>query len=308
MAKEFDIFLNRRLTECDMIVWSLTYREQLSITEQLILETCLECYTLLKSMAVRNDTSLAAHIEQMRKICLERLTNHYILSSYADFRTRCLCSPPPNILEFANGKVKLVKKLCTAAESSLQIAALPAEAFISSPFGSALFGTELFDCVESTLKRSMEQASPQLLLDTSVEGVKKQSVLQIGTELVSGSALKDLLYRIYGAADFAVQTVAESLEMELHYPLGRAESVLQLDTQAVKEHLTKQETLRETIVVSSGAASSLTQFVSPDISCIQPKSEAAFIAGHHRRLYEMDGNSLSDYDNMTLEDIDYYLL
>ena len=48
MAKEFDIYLNERLHQCDIIVYSIPYRDGLTVMERLILETCLESYTLQK--------------------------------------------------------------------------------------------------------------------------------------------------------------------------------------------------------------------------------------------------------------------
>ena len=53
MAKEFDIYLNDRLTQCDTIVYSIPYRDGLTVMNRLILETCLESYTLQKFIAVQ---------------------------------------------------------------------------------------------------------------------------------------------------------------------------------------------------------------------------------------------------------------
>lgn len=50
MAKEFDIYLNNRLTQCDIIVYSIPYRDGLTVMNRLILETCLESYTLQSSL------------------------------------------------------------------------------------------------------------------------------------------------------------------------------------------------------------------------------------------------------------------
>lgn len=43
MAKEFDIYLNKRLTECDIIVYSIPFRDGFDRDEaSMILESCLD--------------------------------------------------------------------------------------------------------------------------------------------------------------------------------------------------------------------------------------------------------------------------
>lgn len=42
MVKEFDIYLKRRITECDLIVYSLPYRDGLTATNRIILESCMQ--------------------------------------------------------------------------------------------------------------------------------------------------------------------------------------------------------------------------------------------------------------------------
>ena len=44
MAKEFDIYLNKRLTECDILVYSIPYRDGLTAIHKLVLESCIESY------------------------------------------------------------------------------------------------------------------------------------------------------------------------------------------------------------------------------------------------------------------------
>ena len=46
MVKEFDIYLKRRITECDLIVYSLPYRDGLTATNRIILESCIESWRL----------------------------------------------------------------------------------------------------------------------------------------------------------------------------------------------------------------------------------------------------------------------
>ena len=73
MAKEFDIYLNKRLTECDIIVYSIPYRDGLTAMNRLVLESCLDSYVLQKFIAVQTGSELISHIDEMIKTCYERL-------------------------------------------------------------------------------------------------------------------------------------------------------------------------------------------------------------------------------------------
>lgn len=65
MPKEFDIFLKRHVIECDLLVYSIPYRDGISVTDRLILDAALEAYSLYKFVAVQTGSVLTAHIDDM---------------------------------------------------------------------------------------------------------------------------------------------------------------------------------------------------------------------------------------------------
>ena len=48
MSKEFDIFLKKHIIECDLLIYSIPYRDGISVTDRLILNAALESYSLYK--------------------------------------------------------------------------------------------------------------------------------------------------------------------------------------------------------------------------------------------------------------------
>ena len=52
MSKEFDIFLKKHIIECDLLIYSIPYRDGISVTDRLILNAALESYSLYKLVAV----------------------------------------------------------------------------------------------------------------------------------------------------------------------------------------------------------------------------------------------------------------
>ncbi len=60
--------------ECDLLVYSIPYRDGISVTDRLILDAALEAYSLYKFVAVQTGSVLTAHIDEMMKLCKERLS------------------------------------------------------------------------------------------------------------------------------------------------------------------------------------------------------------------------------------------
>ena len=101
MVKEFDIYLKRRITECDLIVYSLPYRDGLTATNRIILESCIESYTLQKFVAMQFGSELVSHIDKMIKTCYERLNWGTAISADAVFQTHYIMNPEAGAVELA---------------------------------------------------------------------------------------------------------------------------------------------------------------------------------------------------------------
>lgn len=70
MAKEFDIYLNNRLTQCDIIVYSIPRQIGITAMNHIILESCLDNYLLQKFVAAQTSSELVAHIDDMSACCV----------------------------------------------------------------------------------------------------------------------------------------------------------------------------------------------------------------------------------------------
>lgn len=101
MAKEFDIFLNKHLTECDVIVYAMPFREDLTVLERLILDCCVESYTLQKYVAVQSGLEVVSHIDEMLKTCYERLDESIETDVDIDFSAVYSVYPEATGIEFA---------------------------------------------------------------------------------------------------------------------------------------------------------------------------------------------------------------
>ena len=136
MAKEFDIYLNKRLTECDIIVYSIPFRDGLTATNRMILESCLESYTLQKFIAVETGSELVSHIDKMIKTCNERLHMASTWGIDLEFQTHYVLNPVPTVIEIApNDDLQTLRNMFMSVEDKLQITAASIDAMVAKSLG-----------------------------------------------------------------------------------------------------------------------------------------------------------------------------
>ena len=308
MAKEFDIYLNNRLTQCDIIVYSIPYRDGLTVMNRLILETCLESYTLQKFIAVQSGSMLVSHIDKMIKTCLERLNHGIVLGTSTEFQVHYSLRPHESALVLSAEHLKTTANMYASAESALQLSTSSVSAYVKRPFGRGQFGIEIKSTVESTFKRDLERASSQLELCAEALKMKKRASEKVEAPIVIGTEMTDLLHRLYDTSTMAIEIAARAVETEIHFSLGRCSFPLVLDNKVLGEQMTMFMAMQSAVEVLSSVTASLIQFMSPKPAALEIVSEADAIIKRHRLLREMDFDTLSTYDDMSLDDVDYVII
>ena len=115
MAKEFDIYLRKRVHECDLIVLSLPFRDGLTVTNRMILESCVKSYLLYEFAAVQSGVDIASHIDEMLKICYEMLSFGTHIGISAEFQTHYSFYPNENIIELGSSDIPMLATMFTSA-------------------------------------------------------------------------------------------------------------------------------------------------------------------------------------------------
>lgn len=308
MAKEFDIYLRDRLTQCDIIVYSIPFRDGLTVTNRLILESCLESYVLQKFIAVQTGSELVSHIDKMIKTCYERLNLGVSLGANAEFKKLSTIYPNQTEIELYVDSIDSAATVFAAAESQLIFGVNNILAFTGKSLGRNQIVIEPSVTIRNALKTSIEKASFGAVFNADSLDMHKQAAEQIknGVEIVS--SLTDLCYQVYRAASIGINICAKVVETEIHFSLGAGNSAIELLSAVTGEHLNKYEVVFGTVSILAELVESITQFMIPTEVSMALLAEAASIIRRYRLLNEMDENDLSYYDDMTLEDVDYVIL
>lgn len=309
MAKEFDIYLNNRLTECDILVYSIPYRDGLTAIHKLILESCIESYTLQKFVAMQTGSELVHHIDEMLKTCYERLSYATELDVTATFQTHySLYSDTAGIIMSAEC-VETLSNLFAKAEFAMQLTAQPVMAYTGKSGGNAESSLVINAALEKDIKNSLLTVAPVVEIETSVLGTNKRSAISVSPGIDIACELTNLCYRFYNGAQAVIQMAADVLATELHYSLGEGTSAIEFSADIGDgDCSTKYEEFETAVIFVAEVVEAIRQFMHPELHGIAIGIVVDPIMKRHRLLSEMDADNLSAYDDMLLEEIDYVII
>ena len=309
MAKEFDIYLNNRLTECDILVYSIPYRDGLTAIHKLILESCIESYTLQKFVAVQTGSELVHHIDEMLKTCYERLNYATEFDVTATFQTHySLYSDTAGIIMSAEC-IETLSNLFAKAEFAMQLTAQPVMAYTGKSGGNAESSLVINAALEKDIKNSLLTVAPVVEIETSVLGTNKRSAISVSPGIDIACELTNLCYRFYNGAQAVIQMAADVLATELHYSLGEGISAIELSADIGDgDCSTKYEEFETVVIFVAEVVEAIRQFMHPELHSIAIGIVVDPIMKRHRLLSEMDADNLSAYDDMLLEEIDYVII
>ena len=309
MAKEFDIYLNNRLTECDILVYSIPYRDGLTAIHKLILESCIESYTLQKFVAMQTGSELVHHIDEMLKTCYERLSYATELDVTATFQAHySLYSDTAGIIMSAEC-VETLSNLFAKAEFAMQLTAQPVMAYTGKSGGNAESSLVINAALEKDIKNSLLTVAPVVEIETSVLGTNKRSAISVSPGIDIACELTNLCYRFYNGAQVVIQMAADVLATELHYSLGEGTSAIEFSADIGDgDCSTKYEEFETAVIFVAEVVEAIRQFMHPELHSIAIGIVVDPIMKRHRLLSEMDADNLSAYDDMLLEEIDYVII
>lgn len=264
MVKEFDIYLKRRITECDLIVYSLPYRDGLTATNRIILESCIESYTLQKFVAMQFGSELVSHIDKMIKTCYERLNWGTAISADAVFQTHYIMNPEAGAVELAVEDIPALETMFAEAESCMVLNAAPLLANIAKSLGHGHTAIAFDGGVRDTLKWGLMSPEDSIVLDAVVSGTQAIDYIKVDAPVVPGAEMVNLCYRITSTASMAMEIAALVLGTELHFSFGRAYGGMAFDAKVSSEHLRKYELVENNLRILADITESIRQFIATD--------------------------------------------
>ena len=308
MAKEFDIYLKSRLTECDIIVYSIPLRDGLTVVDRLILESLIRSYTLQKFVAIQTGSELVSHIDEMLKTCYERLNAGTKLNVDAQFQVHYAAQLPDAGMVLSAEALGHMATVFERAENAMLIEAAPLRVAIGKSVGSGSSALAFDSGVRNTLKRSNLSPNAGMTVGAELDGFEKRVAFHINSGVVPVAELTNLCYRVYRAAETSIAIAAEVLETEIHYSLGSGENTIELGAEVDDTVAHKYEAFENCVAILAEATEAITQFAAPEAHALLLGADASPIIRRYSMLSEVDEPTLADYAGMTLEDVGFIIL
>lgn len=308
MAKEFDAYLRKHLTECDLYVYSIPYRNGISATNRLILNAALESYTLWKMAAVQMGSELTAHIDEMIKLCIERLRMDTEITASVGFEKRAICVMDNHPLVIDAPSFTVVKRVIQEAEDGIAITAAPLVTWVGTSLGRSHLSLLADADVTGTLKSSLLDPTASVILEASIAQTNKTGFIEADAPVPVGSSLQSLCYQMTFDAAASVEIAALLLGSDVYYSLGTWYSGLAAGASISGTQTQKHEAAASIVTIMQEANGSLIKVLYPDDADTVVNAQIQGVdIWRYRTLEDMDDGTLDSYDDMTLEELDFII-
>ena len=243
-----------------------------------------------------------ASMHDILKIVHEQIASEMYLDADVDLLKQTMASGESEMVLSAD-EMDILEKSFISGDSTLEIYASPLDYYVALSLGNAKFDMTMFAEELDTLKYSIDKFENELYISADAEmASKKMMFLDVApTDIfyllhISGEAMT------YLYADMVDDLVLKNV---LHDP--EFETWLDIDTE--QDFLLKKFTGMEDVLnVFANIVETIIQFIQPITADMYLDCEASAGLKRYRLLYEMDDLTLSDFDNMTLEEVDYVII
>lgn len=305
--KEYDIFLKKRLTEAKIIVYSLPFRDGVSVVNRLILQAVLSHLAMQKKIAVANQSVLLSEIDEMLATVSEKIENDVCLEASTELTTKYRNELEQAALELDIPNLPLLAKSFFDFENQVGIQVSEPFAYVKTSLGEAQSAMVILANSLGEQKQIFDIIQNQTVLGADDLPFQKHDFESGNSQICIDQSSPELLYRYTTGLEAAFQIVASLGETEFHYSLGDGSSAIGIEVSHPETLLEKKLEINNAIEIFHDlVVETISLFaVSNDIE-IQTTLNAGM--KRYRLLSEMDNSALSELDDMTLDELDYVVL
>lgn len=304
----FDVYLKERLTEIDVIITQLVQRDAFSMYDWLYILCSMDDLQILKNLNAETDMTINASVGNLLEIVYEQIKNELMLKADLDLIEGTFSNFDSEMVLWAD-EIDALSLDFTGGDSSLEISVDELDYYIARSFGNIEFDMDLILNELDTLKIGMDSFTPVMELDIESSLFSQKKVEGNDWTMNLDVLPTDLFYllTIGGKSDMYIS--AEKIDKYvLKYVLHDLQPEMYLIAEAVDEFgLKKFLEIASVLLIDMEITDTLIALISSEakmfIDC-----EASAGLKRYRLLNEMDNNVLADFDDMTLEEVDYVII
>ena len=305
MAQTYDIYLRKRLTEFDLIIKNLPYRDGLIIYNRMYLDAMVNYLCLQKYIIGDTDATLVAEIDNV----LERVFNIFSNGMELDIKAELFAGKPiagKSSAILSTGMDEVHEESFNTFQNFTRLITSALQYDLSKSIGSGESEMRLSTRSAHTMKEAFEQFRSAPILNADVT-TAAEVYAEVDWQTVLKTDEFDIFYMIAVQGE-AVMNLLCSADLEMWYTLGTAENYMYLSIENSSVQSEKFMTYQDFLPLIAEINGMLECFINPLGGNILLSSALDAGMKRHRLLSEVDELTLADLDAMSLDDLDYVIL
>lgn len=305
----YDVYLQNRLTEIDVIISQLVLRDTFSIYNVMYLLCSLEELKLYKSLSMQTSMELDAKLIYLLKTVHELMDSKMYLKAKADLSSQVFSGGNVN-LEMRVDKVNIQEETFTGGTSVLEMFTEPLDYYIAHSFGTVDFDMRLEMNQVKFIKEGFEQMNSelQLLIGADFSSSKIAELESIDLELSTEQINLFYLAVISGQCvlNLSASPLGDYILNKVLYGLNANMTLTAANVQTpALEKFANADALMQMLVSMTEI---LVQFIVLDRVDMVMSCEASAVMKQYRFVSEMDDYNVSHFDNMNVSEIDFKVI
>lgn len=306
-AKVYDIQLGRRVRGCDLIVYSMPFREDMSAINRIVLKACVEEYSLIKLIAgAENRVDLVSHVDAMLKIANERIESLAILNANVELIENVRLHPEETAMLIDVALSGFSEETFEHGDNAIEIGIDPIP--LQSTVGIELDDADLYVVASSVQAMAEKFISARCGTDIGVGldalikmyGERFQNGVAFGVDtirLLVGQHIGADNQIVFGAGDVDIETFGSVGRMSANIIIGAEETG---GSVAEKRFGTSSE-------IAIGADAHIVEdiYLEPDGPSVVIGCDVDFVLRRLRMVTEADVLDRTTMDGMPLTEVDY---
>lgn len=304
----YDVYLKKRLTEINVIITQLVQRDSFSMYDWLYMYCSMGDLEIRKNLNVDSAVFLNAKIDDILEKVHEKIFNEMHLDVDVNLLNGVLTSGE-TVMELFASEMDVVEKSFSSGDSVLEISVDPLDYSIAHSFDRTEFDMMLLVNELETLKCSLEKFMPSLELSADIDFSSLKNVGVEDINLYLDVAPTSIFYQLTTGGNAITHMFAEPIsDYVLKKVLHDVNAEMYLSASAdIDWQLKKFAEIENSLCLLADMTDVLIQFIFGQTEMYLDCMARAGLK-RYRLLSEMDDHPLSDFDDMTLEEVDYVIL
>lgn len=307
--KTFDVYLNKRLTEIDVIITELIQRDTFSVYDILHILCSMGELEILKNISPETNVVLNTEIADLLEKVHEKIESEMLLKADVDFGSRVAADMESLMLMYAEKADPLLRSIAEG-DSALEISVDYLDYYIGRSFGKCEFDMTLLMNRLETLKTGFEKFEKEITLDVKSDFMSQKNVGLDDLTMYLSASPTDIFYLLTIGGEAITNIYASELdEYVLKKVLHDVEAEMYLSASADELFgLIKYSGMSNSIRALIMMDTTLMQLINSAETEMFISCEASAGLKRYRRLEEIDDWTLADLDGMSLHEIDYVII